>query len=155
MTKSISAGTAVRKEGQRFFKFMVVGAIGFIVDAATLFFFTSIVHLPVLIAQAFSFLAAVVSNFTWNRYWTYPESRSKRIRKQLAQFTLVNLAGLAVRTLVFAVVFGPIRGLAGVQTVIALDPELLARYVTLATAVLVVLFWNFFVNRYWTYNDVG
>jgi putative flippase GtrA len=33
-------------------------------------------------------------------------------------------------------------------------PEFLAKNITLAIAVIVVMFWNFFVNRYWTYNDV-
>ena len=30
----------------------------------------------------------------------------------------------------------------------------LADNLSLAVAVLVVLFWNFFANRHWTYNDV-
>jgi putative flippase GtrA len=38
---------------------------------------------------------------------------------------------------------------------INISPAVVARYAALATAVLVVLLWNFFVNRYWTYNDVG
>jgi putative flippase GtrA len=32
--------------------------------------------------------------------------------------------------------------------------EGLARNATLALAVGVVMIWNFFINRYWTYNDV-
>jgi putative flippase GtrA len=144
-----------RKEGKRFAKFMAVGAIGFVVDAVTFFIFTSLLHVPDLLAQAFSFTAAVFSNFTWNRYWTYPESRSKSIRRQLTQFTLVNLAGLGIRSLVFAAVLEPYRRLAATQTLVRLDPAFLARFAALATAVTVVLLWNFFVNRYWTYNDVG
>ena len=35
-----------------------------------------------------------------------------------------------------------------------LSPELLAKNLTLALAVGIVMLWNFFVNRYWTYNDV-
>ena len=30
----------------------------------------------------------------------------------------------------------------------------LADNITLAIAVIIVMFWNFFANRYWTYNDV-
>jgi putative flippase GtrA len=161
-----------RKEGERFFKFLVVGAIGFVVDAGTFFVMTSLVRLPELaersltalstsrahfagevVSQAISFAAAVVSNFTWNRYWTYPDSRSKSIRRQLAQFTAVNLAGLAIRSLVFILVRGPYDRLAGTQHLI--DPVIFGRYASLATAVVVVLLWNFFVNRYWTYNDVS
>jgi putative flippase GtrA len=37
---------------------------------------------------------------------------------------------------------------------ISLRPEFLAKNCTLAVAVGVVMLWNFFVNRYWTYNDV-
>jgi putative flippase GtrA len=32
--------------------------------------------------------------------------------------------------------------------------ELYAKNLTLAAAVGVVMLWNFFVNRYWTYNDI-
>ena len=27
--------------------------------------------------------------------------------------------------------------------------------IALAVAVIIVMFWNFFVNRFWTYSDVG
>jgi putative flippase GtrA len=155
MTSQPTISDSQRREGGRFVKFLVVGALGFVVDAGTLFIFTSLLHTPDLIAQVFSFAAAIVSNFTWNRYWTYPDSRTKRIRRQLIQFTLVNLAGLAIRTLIFATVLEPYRRLAASQTLVNIAPATVARYAALATAVCVVLLWNFFVNRYWTYNDVG
>jgi len=143
-----------RKEGKRFAKFLVVGAFGFGVDATTLFVLTSLLHIPDLLAQAGSFTAAITSNFIWNRYWTYPESRSKPIASQLTQFVLVNLAGLGIRSLIFAGVLGPYRQLAAAQTLVRLEPALIARYAALATAVTAVLLWNFLVNRYWTYNDI-
>jgi putative flippase GtrA len=33
--------------------------------------------------------------------------------------------------------------------------QLVAENLALATAVIVVMFWNFFINRYWTYNDIS
>jgi putative flippase GtrA len=33
-------------------------------------------------------------------------------------------------------------------------PVFLGKNFTLAVAVGVVMLWNFFVNRYWTYNDI-
>lgn len=152
--KLLNVARANRKEGERFAKFMVVGAIGFVVDFATFTIFAQFLHLPTLVAQAISFSAAVVSNFTWNRYWTYPESRTKRIRHQLLQFTLVNLAGLGIRTLIFSLVETPYRRLFAGLAGLPLEPRVVAQYASLATAVLVVLLWNFFVNRYWTYNDI-
>jgi putative flippase GtrA len=34
------------------------------------------------------------------------------------------------------------------------NPEFAARNATLALAVGIVMLWNFFVNRHWTYNDI-
>jgi putative flippase GtrA len=153
--KLLSVARANRKEGERFAKFMVVGAFGFVVDFVTFTIFAQLLHWPTLAAQAMSFSAAVVSNFTWNRYWTYPESRTKRIRHQLVQFTLVNLAGLAIRTVIIGLVEAPYRRLFTRLGALPLEPRVLAQYAALASAVLVVLLWNFFVNRYWTYNDIG
>jgi putative flippase GtrA len=173
MTKLASVGNYTRKEGGRFVKFMIVGGVGFIVDAGTLFIATSLLHLPDLavqllagwpaaqarfagemVSQAISFTVAVISNFTWNRLWTYPESRSKRLHHQLVQFFLVNLAGLGIRSVIYGSVLGLYRALGERQLLVAVDPQFFARYAALATAVGVVLLWNFFVNRYWTYNDV-
>lgn len=142
-----------KKEAERFSKFMVVGAIGFVVDAGTLFLFTRGLHLVLIVAQVFSFTAAVISNFIWNRYWTYPESRSKPIRRQLTQFFAVNLAGLGIRSVIIWLVQPLYERLSWLQTLI--PPKLISDYAALATAVVAVLLWNFFINRFWTYNDVS
>jgi putative flippase GtrA len=44
----------------------------------------------------------VISNFLWNRYWTYPESRSKPIGRQMTQFFVLNLMGLGINLIVLA-----------------------------------------------------
>ena len=151
------AAPAARKEASRFAKFLVVGAIGFVVDASVFNILTHFVSLPEMIAQSFSFLAAVVSNFTFNRYWTYPDSRSKSIRRQLVQFTAVNLVGWGIRVVIFSLLLNPYHRLLDAQHLVVLSAaagDLVARNLTLGTAVVTVLLWNFFVNRYWTYNDV-
>ena len=151
--KTIVLPAQSRKESARFVKFLGVGALGFVVDGSTFNILTALLHWPAQWAQVMSFAAAVVSNFTLNRFWTYPESRSKSIKRQLVQFTVVNLAGLGIRSLIFRAVTGPYLQLARSQSI--LPAEFLANNAALATAVSVVLLWNFFVNRYWTYNDVG
>jgi len=50
-----------------------------------------------VIAGTISFIAAITSNFIWNRYWTYPDSRSKPVPHQLAQFVVINVMGLGIR----------------------------------------------------------
>jgi putative flippase GtrA len=137
-------------------KFMAVGAIGAIVDFGIANSLTHFLGFSLVAAGTISLACAIVSNFAWNRYWTYPESRSRPLAHQLGMFALVNLAGVAIRIPILH--FGePLatdlmgKGL-GLEP---FSPEFVARNSVLAVAVGIVMLWNFFANRYWTYNDVG
>lgn len=153
-----------RREFTRFLKFCVVGAIGFAVDAGTLFLLANLLGLWTLAAQFLSFWAAVTSNFVWNRYWVYPDSRSKPVGAQAVQFAVVNVAGIVlIRTPFFALAEKPLQQLAaallpalqGSSLAARLTPANAGTFVTLVIAVIIVLFWNFAANRLWTYGDVG
>jgi putative flippase GtrA len=151
---------ANRKELERFLKFSVVGIIGAVVDFGTLYLLHAVLGLHIVLANTCSFTAAVLSNFTWNRYWTYPDSRSKPVRTQLAQFTVVNVAGWGINTAILLLLRYPCVSLLeslGPYLSFLSDPDLaykLGYNMAKAIATGVVLFWNFFVNRYWTYSDV-
>lgn len=139
------------REAERFFKFLVVGTIGFAVDFGLLTFLVEIVGLEPVVANTFSFSAAVVSNFTLNRYWTYPDSRSKRRRIQLLQFGMVSIIGLVINNLILFLLQHPFDVLLRA----AHAPAGLGGYIPAKmVATVVVLFWNFFINRFWTYNDI-
>jgi len=149
-----------RKEIVRFLKFSIVGTIGAAVDFGTLYLLHAVLGLPIVLANACSFSAAVLSNFIWNRCWTYPDSRSKPVRTQLVQFFIVNIAGWGINTGILVLLRYPCASLIGSlgQSLPALaDPELVYKLgynLAKAIATGVVLFWNFFVNRCWTYSDV-
>lgn len=167
------------KEAERFIKFLVVGAIGFIVDFGIFnlllnpvdtlltpgnslytllagFGFSDyfITHLGPTLASAVSFVAAVVSNFLWNRYWTYPDSRSRSRRRQFTMFFLVSVVGVLIRIPIVFFLTPVFRSLVSSIGPLQAYTTRLADNLSLAVAVLVVLFWNFFANRHWTYNDV-
>jgi putative flippase GtrA len=144
------------RERERFIKFAVVGTIGAVVDFGTANLLVYVFHFPLVWAGTVSFICAIISNFIWNRFWTYPDSRSKSPWKQFVQFVVVSVMGLGIRIPILK--FGePLM-----QTffdalpfeIPLFSPDFLAKNVTLAIAVIIVMFWNFFVNRYWTYNDV-
>jgi putative flippase GtrA len=142
-------------ERTRFLKFMAVGAFGAVVDFGIANFLTHFFGMPLVIAGTISFTCAIISNFIWNRYWTYPESRSRHLAQQLGMFFLVNLAGVAIRIPILHFVEPILLNFFETTHLdLRLSPEFLARNLTLAIAVGVVMLWNFFVNRYWTYNDV-
>ncbi len=139
----------------RFIKFMVVGAFGSVIDFGVANLLTHFLQMDLVWAGSISFTCAVISNFIWNRYWTYPESRSRHPAHQLGMFFTVNIAGIAIRIPILHFVEPPLLNFFGSNPFnIGLSPDFLARNCTLAIAIGVVMLWNFFVNRYWTYNDV-
>jgi putative flippase GtrA len=143
-------------ERTRFLKFLVVGFIGAIIDFGVMNLLTSQFGLSLVFAGTISFICAVSSNFIWNRYWTYPDSRSRPLMKQLAMFFAVNIAGVAIRIPILHFmepVFESVLRRLPITSPIAIDT--MAKNLTLALAVVVVLLWNFFINRYWTYNDIN
>jgi putative flippase GtrA len=133
------------KELSRFVKFAIVGAIGAIIDFSLLNLMKGVFGWDLLWANTFSVSAAVLSNFIWNRLWTFPESRNRKKRKQLPQFVLVNLVGLLINNVI----------------VVGLDSVLVPHIgepwsynLAKAVAIGVVLFWNFGANRLWTYRGL-
>lgn len=145
------------KERTRFFRFAMVGIIGAVVDFGTFNLLTNFADFSAVWASVISFIAAIISNFTWNRYWTYPDSRSKPIGRQLIQFSVVSIIGLVIRTPLIALLeplFNRIFSGFEFLPISFLTAEFLANNLALAIAVVVVMFWNFFINRYWTYSDV-
>ena len=144
-----------KKERTRFLKFAIVGIIGAVVDFGIMNLLTHALNMSLVLAGTISFLSAITSNFIWNRYWTYPESRSRSIMRQLGMFFAVNIAGMAIRIPILKYVEEPMLNfLNGLNLNTLINAEFLAKNFTLALAVGIVMLWNFFVNRYWTYNDV-
>ena len=133
------------KEITRFLKFAIVGAIGMLVDLAVLTFGREVMGLPLSLAVGLGFSVAVISNFTWNRLWTFPESRKFKKRSQLPKFFIVNLIGLIINQVVLAV------ALVFLEPIV---PHPWDYNLAKAIAICIVLFWNFGVNRLWTYRGI-
>jgi putative flippase GtrA len=153
------------KEVERFIKFAIVGTIGAVVDFSVLNVLEATVAKPtgaheglnVGLATGTAFTCAVISNFLFNRYWTFPDSRSRPLRVQLTQFSIVSIVGLLFRLIFVSITYGPFGRLADSILNIADSAESrnkIGSNIAQAISILIVLFWNYFANRYWTYNDV-
>jgi putative flippase GtrA len=146
------------RERTRFFRFATVGIIGAVVDFGTFNLLTAFAGMTAVSASVFSFIAAIINNFIWNRYWTYPDSRTKPITRQVIQFSVVSIVGLLIRTPIIAVLepfFTQLFTRLPFLPIGFITTEFLANNLALAIAVIVVMFWNFFINRYWTYDDIN
>jgi putative flippase GtrA len=135
---------ANRKEAVRFAKFATVGVIGTVVDFSVLNLLILGFGLSKFWANTCSFSAAVISNFIWNRLWTFPESREKSLVPQLVQFSLVSTGGYVINQVIFL----------GLDSLIFHNWGALGYNVAKAIAIIVVLFWNFGMNRAWTYRGI-
>lgn len=156
-------------EVQRFIKFGMIGTLGAIIDLglSNLLYATVLPPDPnmpfnVPIVVTISFTAAVLNNFTWNRFWTYPDSRSRSIRRQLSQFALVSISGWLARTTWISLSYVGLGGLAANvlqninadTTITAETANTIGANIAMLIGIFVIMIWNFFANRYWTYNDV-
>lgn len=167
-------GGGKAKEVERFLKFAVVGTLGAVIDSGTLFILQATALPPTLqdpdwnvaLASTIAFIAAILSNYFWNRHWTYPDSRSRSWRKQMVQFAFISFIGWVFRTIWITAAHDPL-GQAFMPVLLPVIQVFRAGYVPSPTGeaklgsmiawfvgVIVVMIWNFFANRYWTYNDV-
>ena len=161
------------REYERFIKFAVVGALGFVIDAGAVLALQNTVLPPVnelgealannvALTQSIAFFLAVCSNFVWNRLWTYPDSRSQSAQRQLTQFAIVSVIGWLIRTVWISLSYEPfgrlstevLSRLSADYGPALLDQHKIGTMIALFFGVIAVMFWNFLANRYWTYNDV-
>ena len=145
-TKLYGTARANKHEVKRFVKFMVVGFSGLIVDFALLNILAHVFNVASWLAIAIAFVFAAINNFIWNRLWVYPESRQHSLWRHLPTFLLVNAVGLGINELILFLFERPIESIVG-SPVIGLN-------LTKAIAAVIVMLWNFIVNRLVTFRDV-
>jgi putative flippase GtrA len=144
-----------RKERQRFLKFTFVGLTGTIVDFGLLNLLRIVFKLPLVWAQGISFTVAVINNFLWNRFWTYPESRDKGASWQLMQFFIINIIGITIRTPLISWLDGLILNLLNkVKVDVSIENYVISQNLALAVSISIIMLWNYFANRYWTFKNI-
>ncbi len=122
---------------RQFVKFAIVGAIGTCVDLGTLVILKEVVGLNVYLANFFSFSLAVVNNYSWNSHWTFAD-QEKEHRRQIVQFVIISVIGLILSEILLFFFH---------------DIMQLHYLIAKCLGILVVLFWNFFANRFWTFKQ--
>ena len=137
------ARTLNSKELGRFARFLTVGGLGTLLDFGLLSLLKAF-GFPTLLANSLSFSVGVINNFTFNRLWTFADAKRVSWRKQLIQFRLVSLVGLALNNAIVLWLETPLGQLLGQPKYGYLPAKMIATGV--------VVFWNYFSNRNWTFN---
>lgn len=120
-------------------KFSIVGAINTVLDFAVYVGLTRSTQFwqdNFLWANFISFLMAATSSYILNKNWTFRD-KNKRIHIQYPKFILVSAIGLLLNE---TILYSLVRHLH--------IYDLLAKVV----AVGAVMFWNFTINKFWTFK---
>lgn len=77
-------------------RYGIVGASGMVLDLLVLALLHGSLGVPLLIANAISFLTAVASNYTLNRRWTFADRGRRSVGAGGTMFLSAALVGLAI-----------------------------------------------------------
>jgi len=129
-----------RKTGRQFIYFCIIGGINTALDFGVYILLTrssSFFKEYFFIANIISFSIAVTNSYILNRRYTF-KSNNGNIRSEYTKFIIVNIFGVIFNTLILVFMVDTF----GIHDLIAK-----------AIAVGVVLFWNFYMNRRWTFKN--
>ena len=91
ISKLVTIAKEKRQELVRFLKFCVVGTIGTVVDFGLLNLLYNVLGLHQVFSNVVSVSAATVNNYTWSRFWVYPETKDQGGGRKFLQFIVVSL----------------------------------------------------------------
>jgi len=154
------AGIVKNKSINQFVKFAIVGGGATVVDYLVFFLFSRVLIGGLFsgqtlkqISKSLSFIVSAAVNYYFNRQWTFA-SHDKNVATQTLKFYVVATVGLVFNNFIFYIVtttgfFGWISNDEKVWAMITYSP---ADIWGLICATGIVLFWNFFMNRAWTFK---
>jgi putative flippase GtrA len=151
-----------RQELGRFLKFCVVGTIGTAIDFGVFNLLHNVLHVHQVVANTLSVTAATVNNYLWSRFWVYPETKDQQGGKKFVQFVIVSAIAWALNTSILWSTDHWLLGekgllaalVAPVAAAVGMEHRVLSSNAAKVIATGIVLFWNFFANRLWTFSDV-
>lgn len=82
----------------KFFKFVIVGFSGLIVDFSITFLLKEKLKIHRYISNSAGFTVAASSNYLFNRLWTF-QSNNPRVLQEFGTFFVISLIGLIINNL--------------------------------------------------------
>jgi putative flippase GtrA len=142
------APALLQKPGLRqFVKFCIIGASSFSIDFLVSYFLTFHLMMWWVLAKTISFSLAVTNGFFWNQRWTFRAVGRRKHHEQYAMFFGVNIVGWLLNVTIMKTVFwistGTFRGQ---------HPTKPVWFAATLAATVIVVFWNFFANKHWTFK---
>jgi len=132
--------TIIHRRGVRqFVKFGIVGVSSTIIDWGIYLGLTRLLGFFYLDAKVISFLFSVINSYILNRSWTFRSTDPKKLH-QFGKFLVVAAVGLGLNALIMYLVVSKLH---------------LHDIIGLIFASAIVMFWNFLINKFWTFKEVA
>lgn len=128
-----------------FLKFAVVGVIGTIVDFGFYGLLTRVFGVYYIIATGISVFLAIVNNFFLNKHWTFNKGQSGKTKEEYIKFFIVSVINYFLN---IGITYYIVEKTAS-ETIFGSAEDFFAKVV----AISIVLFSNYFGNKYWTFKD--
>lgn len=126
-----------KKSYRQVVKFGLVGALNTGVDLGFYLIFNRLLHIYYLTSKVLSFAIAASNSYILNKTWTF-RNKDKNYAKQFLQFLVVSSVGLALNATMMYLLVSIVH---------------LSDMISFFLAVLTVMTWNFFANKYWTFKE--
>lgn len=136
----------LKNEISRFARFMVVGLSGTLLDFIILYLLKHFLHWPTLPANVVSYSCGIINNYFLNCLWVYPQAKLKQNLIRLFQFSLISLSGLVLNNLLVLILETPVAKFMADPSYAYIPAKIIATGL--------VLLWNFFANRFWTFGKI-
>ena len=125
-----------RRGVRQFVKFGIVGASSTIIDWGIYLLLTRTFGLFYLMAKILSFSVAVLNSYIWNRRWTFRSNDPAKLR-QFIKFLTISIVGVVLNALIMY---------------LSVDYLYLNDIYGLVFATVIVMFWNFLANKFYTFR---
>ncbi|MBU4332084.1 GtrA family protein [Patescibacteria group bacterium] len=125
---------------KQFIKFAIVGACCAVIDFGIYLILTRFANFNYLIANLISFSLAATANFIFNKFWTFRDYAKKRLHVQYIKFIIIAVCGLFLNELILYLLT---------------DKLDLHDILSKTAATVIILSWNFTMQRAWTFKNAG
>lgn len=122
----------------QFLKYCIGGGLAFFIDIAGLYFFTEFFGLWYILSATLSFVLAAIFNYLFQRFITF-KSQDKNYVKQFVLFVVIALVGLLIN-----------------NSILYILVEFFGLWYMFAKVIAagVVLIWNFWANKKFTFKKL-
>ncbi len=132
--------SAANRAAGEFARFVVIGTIGFIVDASTLKLVVALLHMDLYSGRLVSYLTAATGNWMLNRRFTFKQAREQSPVRQWLKYLGANGIGFAVNYSTYAALI--------TYVAVAREHPVLG----VAAGSIAGLSFNFTINKFWVFR---